>query len=40
MGSYAKYQERLAKARENMQRRKNINLGREVMLVPLKQEIL
>ena len=40
MGSYAKYQERLAAARENMQRRKNINLGHEVMLVPLKQEVL
>lgn len=40
MGSYAKYQERLSQARENMQRRKNINLGKEVMLVPLKQEIL
>ena len=31
---------RLAAARENMQRRQNIDLGREVMLVPLKQEIL
>ena len=40
MGSYAKYQERLARARETMQRRKNIDLGREVMLVPLKQELL
>jgi len=40
MGSYAKFQLRLAAARENMQRRQNIDLGREVMLVPLKQEIL
>jgi hypothetical protein len=40
MGSYAKFQLRLAAARENMQRRQNIDLGREVMLVPLKQEVL
>ena len=31
MGSYAKYQERMRRAREQMKRRKTENIGKEVM---------
>ena len=31
MGSYAKYQERMRRAREQMKRRKTVNIGKEVM---------
>ena len=31
MGSYAKYQECMHRAREQMKRRKTVNIGKEVM---------
>eukprot|EP00943_MAST-04B_sp_MAST-4B-sp1_P001852 g1852.t1 len=37
MGSYAKYQERMRRAREQMQRRKTIDIGKEVLTGKLNQ---
>ena len=40
MGSYARYQERLRRAREQMQRRKAVDIGKEVMTGKLNQQRL